>query len=83
MQAYWNCFQHVYLATLREHHMYNSNRKTSKNVLKVGDVAIIKDDKVSPRNSWRMGRVESLVVGRDNNVRGAIMNTRSNEGKRT
>ena len=47
--------------------MYESKRKTSannENILKLGDVVIIKNDKVRPRNSWRTGLVKSFVVGK-------------------
>ena len=83
MQSYWQRFQHVYLATLREHHMYASRKRTNTtNVLKVGDVVIIKpESSVTPRSSWRLGRVDSLVVGKDGHVRGAHLKTRSNEGR--
>ena len=82
MQDFWNRFQHAYLSELREHHTYNK-RKTKDNSLEVGNAVIIKDDNVRPRNAWRMGRVESLVVGRDDKVRGANLITLSKEGKRT
>ena len=84
MEMYWNRFRHEYLSQLREHHMYASKRKTKReNVLKVGDVVIIKEDNIVPRSSWRMGKVESLVVGKDGNVRGANLSTVSKEGKNT
>ena len=84
MQSYWNHFRHVYLSRLREHHMYVSKRKTkTDNVLDVGDVVIIKEDNVVPRSSWKMGKVDSLVIGKDGYVRGANLSTTSKEGKRT
>ena len=64
--------------------MYASKKKTNnKNFLRIGDVVIIKDDKLTPRTSWKMGRVESLIVAGDKNVRGAVLFTRSIEGKCT
>ena len=85
MQSYWQRFQHVYLAELREHHMYVSKRRTSeRDILRVGDVVIIKpESSVTPRNSWRLGRVDSLVVGEDGRVRGANLFTRSKEGRKS
>ena len=82
IQSYWQRFQHVYLAELREHHMYVSKRRTSeRNILRVGDVVVIKpESSVTPRNSWRLGRVDSLVVGEDGHVRGANLITRSMKG---
>ena len=85
MQSYWQRFQHVYVAELREHHLYVSKRRTSeKDILRVGDVVIIKpESSVTPRNSWRLGRVDSLVVGDDGRVRGAKLLTRSKEGRKS
>ena len=84
MEMYWNRFRHEYLSQLREHHMYASKRKTKcENLLKVGDVVIIKEDNIVPRSSWRMGLVESLVAGKDGYVRGANLRSISKEGKTT
>ena len=75
-----------YLSELREYHIHQSKRKTSannENILKLGDVVITKDDKVRPRDSWRTGLVKSFVVGKDGKIRGALLTTQSDEGKRT
>ncbi len=84
MELYWQRFRHVYLSQLREHHMHVNKRRTNdRNILNVGDVVVVKNEKIVPRNSWRLGRVESIVVGKDNCVRGAKLSTMSNEGRRT
>ena len=83
IQGFWNRFQHEYLSELREHHMYTKTRSNENSYLNVGDIVIIKDEKIRPRNSWRMGRVESLVLGDDKQIRGANLLTLSKEGKRT
>ena len=84
MQQYWQRFHHVYLAELREHHMYVGKRKTNdRNKLKVGDVVVVKEDNFTPRNSWKLGLVDSLVIGQDQHVRGANLITRSKEGRRS
>ena len=85
LEMFWNRFRTGYLSELREHHMYWSNRmKTNdENLLKIGDVVIIKDDKVIPRSSWRSGRVDSLIIGEDGKIRDAVLFTISKEGKRT
>ena len=84
MQQYWQRFHHVYLAELREHHMYVGKRKTNdRNKLKVGDVVVVKGDTFTPRNSWKLGLVDSLVIGQDQHVRGANLITRSKEGRRS
>ena len=84
MILFWNKFRKCYLAELREHHMHQSKRiKTDTNAsLAVDDVVVIKDDDFSPRSSWRIGRVDSLIQGRDGMVRGGVIATVSKDGKR-
>ena len=61
--------------------MYQSKRKTSnENILKIGDVVIIKDDKIRSRNSWRIGLVESFFIGKDGKIR-ALLTTRTNNSR--
>ena len=85
LEMYWNRFKSVYLAELREYHMYTKSRKRvdENNRLQIGDVVIIKDDKITPRSSWRNGRVEKLIFGKDGHVRGAEIRSISTDGKRT
>ena len=52
-EAAWDKFHHHYLTELREHHMYNQRKTKDENVLKIGDVVVIKDDEVLSRNRWR------------------------------
>ena len=81
---YWNRFSHTYLNELREHHIScNRRTKTSETTrIKVDDLVIIKEDKMSPRSNWRTGRIEELVCGNDGRVRGAKLVTTSKTGKR-
>ncbi len=85
LEMYWNRFKMVYLSELREHHRYTSGRAKTKggNTLQIGDVVVIKEDKISPRSTWKTGRVDSLIVGKDGHVRGAELQTTSDEGKRS
>ena len=45
--------------------------------LKLNDIILIKDNKLQPRNQWRKGVVHELVVGSDNQVRGAVLRVMS------
>ena len=85
IQLFWNKFKQSYLNELREHHMHVAKRMKTceENHLKVGDICIIKDDKMTPRSNWRSGKVEELIIGNDKKVRGAMLRTISKEGKRT
>ena len=84
VQLFWSKFKQCYLAELREHHMYqNKRKKISERSLQVNDVVLVKDDNLVPRSSWRLARVDSLVVGRDGNIRGGVLSAVSKTGKRT
>ena len=85
IQLFWSKFKQCYLAELREQHMYQNKRNkiSDVNLLNVNDVVLVKDDILTPRISWRTARVDSLVVGRDGNVRGGVLSAESKNGKRT
>ena len=85
LEMYWNRFKTIYLAQLREHHMYTNSRSRTSNASKldIGDVVVVKEDKITPRSCWRSGRVESLIVGKDGKVRGAELVTNSKGGRLT
>ena len=78
-------FRNWYLAELRGHHMHQNRKQdvNDNNLLTIGDIVIIKDDIVTPRSSWRLAKVESLVVGKDNMVRGAVLSALSKDGTKT
>ena len=40
---------------------------------------LLKDYELLPRKQWRRGVVHKLVVGRDNQVRGAVLRVMSNK----
>ena len=42
-----------------------------------------KDDSHIPRSQWRLGKVEKLITGNDNKVRGAKLTVVSKGGERT
>ena len=51
---------------LREAHRYMAR----KGVIAVGGIVTIFDDKL-PRGLWKLGKIEELILGADNQVRGA------------
>ena len=59
---FWNRFYKDYLLSLREKHCYYKNNTNEKRELKVTDVVLIQDYKITPRNNWRRGKVEELIV---------------------
>ena len=67
----WKRFHEVYLNELRQHHTYRKLKYSRENSLHNGDIVLIKDDSHVPRSQWRLGKVEKLMIGKDNKVRGA------------
>ena len=70
---FWNRLYKEYLLSLREKHRYRKNNKYEKRELKINDVVLIQDDKITPRKNWRREKVEELIVRRDSKIRGAVL----------
>ena len=70
---FWNRFYKEYLLSLREKHFYHKKNTKEKRELKINDVVLIQDDKITPRNNWRRGKVEELIVSSDSNICGAVL----------
>ena len=68
----WNRWSNEYIRGLREKHNLQHHGKT--NVLKIGDVMIIKGDERN-KGHWKLGIVKELIKGRDGVVRGAKLRT--------
>ena len=79
----WKRFREVYLNELRQHHSYRKSKHSKENSLCIGDVVLIKDDCHIPRFQWRLGKVEKLIIGNDNKVRGAKLTAVSKGGDGT
>ena len=63
IQKFWNRWKTEYLTSLRE---FNRVSGHIKEVIKVGDVVIVHDEK--PRMQWKLALVEGLTKGGDNLV---------------
>ena len=66
----WKRWSQEYVKSLRERH--NLHSKSKKLSLHVGDVVLIRGDEKN-RGKWKMGVVDSLIIGRDSVCRGAIV----------
>ena len=80
IKNYWSRFYNEYTVALRERVMYDKTKRSSTN-LEVGDVVLIKEDKITPRGNWKRGRVTELLSGRDKVVRGAKLSVVTNGNK--
>ena len=79
LQHFWKRWKAEYLTQLREHHQ--PSKKDGQSV-KVGDVVLIQEDNVK-RLNWPIAVIESLLKGKDGNVRAATVRTFNKAGKLT
>ena len=72
----WRCVQHLanevwilwkkeYLLTLQKRHKWSKVRRD----MCIGDIVIIKDDELVPRNEWQLARVVDICPSADGYVR--------------
>ncbi|CAB4038836.1 Hypothetical predicted protein [Paramuricea clavata] len=54
-----------------ESHRLRIKNTPQRRIVRVGDVVVIRDD--TPRVSWKIGRVEERITGKDDQVRGAAV----------
>ena len=65
---FWERWRKEYLTNLREHH--RSKREKRDSNVKKGDVVLVFDENLK-RGFWKLSRIESLIVGTDEVIRGA------------
>ena len=70
LQHYWRRWKSEYLVDLREHHKMNKAKSTVP-VIKEGDIVTVEDENRRNRKCWRLGKIESVLHGRDDVTRGA------------
>ena len=63
----WKRFSRVCLNEL-QHHINRKEKHSKNNVLNVGDIVLIKDEKKVPRTQWRIRKIKRLVIGKDAQV---------------
>ena len=69
LDRFWTRWRQEYLLELRESHRRLEGRRPDK--VNVRDVVIIYDD--IPRGLWKLGVIEKTIMGRDREIRGAIV----------
>ena len=72
LSQFWSRWRREYLSELREAHSHvaRSYKSTGGRFIKQDEIVLISEDRV-PRNTWRVGKVESLIESKDGCVRGA------------
>eukprot|EP00063_Salmo_salar_P005820 XP_013980655.1 PREDICTED: uncharacterized protein LOC106561338 [Salmo salar] len=71
--SFWNSWRRDYLLDLKSAHCCDTPQPTP---LKAGDVVLIVEDN-TPRQTWKLGKIEGLFAGRDGLVRSCSVRTAS------
>ena len=80
LEHFWRRWQKEYLLGLREQHRLSPRRNIGNFEISVGDVVIIHEEGL-PRSRWRLGRICTLIKGKDGHVRGARVTVCTKQGK--
>ena len=83
LDHYWQRWKREYLLELREQH--RTSRKNvvgDGKVVAVGDIVVIYDQGL-PRGFWKLGCVEELITGSDEQCRGAFVRVKSGRSSRS
>jgi hypothetical protein len=78
----WARVRCSYLNELRQMNIYRKTLGENTRRISVRDVVLIKDDELSVRTQWRMGKVLELVKGCDGQIRGAKLKVLSKTGNK-
>ena len=71
LNRFWERWKREYLLELRESHRYHRGHINPSRV-SVDDVVVVHSTD-QPRGFWKLGRIMELLVGRDGEVRGAVV----------
>ena len=72
LEHFWKRWSREYLLELREHHRVKGVGRSAKANPKEGDIVCVYEEK-TPRNLWRLGKVEKLFKGNDGQVRAVAL----------
>ena len=79
---FWIRWKKEYLLTLQKRHKWSKVRRD----MRIGDIVIIKDDELVPRNKWQLARVVDIFPSADGYVRNVKLaladETLDRDGKR-
>ena len=79
--SFWNIYSTQYLTELMERHTRWKKGKTDFRVPKVGDVCLLRKEKM-PRNRWPLAIIERVDIStRDNQIRTVGVRTLNDKGK--
>ena len=72
LNHFWKRWRSEYLAELRESHRHLLKKSRGKPQVSVGDVVIVHEEGLA-RGFWKLGRIQSLMIGQDGKTRGATI----------
>ena len=81
LDKFWMRWRCEYLLELRNAHRkkWRKGSADQPNV-SIGDIVLVEDDQL-PRGFWKLGNINELIVGRDGEIRAAVVRTHSKDGK--
>ena len=79
---FWNHWRSEYLNELREVHSYTARKqsKSEHSIVAVDDIVIVHDEHL-PRGLWKLGKIVSVMKGRDGFIRGATVKIGNRDGQ--
>ena len=72
LEQFWIRWKKEYLLELQEAHRVNVSNSSGREWAKVGDIVVIHNDD-KRRGFWSTGRIEELLMGKDEKVRAAVV----------
>ena len=82
LEDFWRRWRKEYLVELREFHRHQRVSRGINSPVEKNEVVIVYDDQ-RPRSFWRIGKIESILIGVDGKTRGARVQVQSKTGRRT
>ena len=79
MSKIWKRWKDEYVTGLRISHRLMQVPGSNGKLVAIGDLVLVHDEK-QPWLLWRMGKVEDLIKGEDNTIRGTVVRVQSGGG---
>ena len=78
LNHFWKRWRSEYLNELRESHRYSAKKTPARSSVSKGDVVIVHDDTL-PRGLWKLGRIQEVLTGPDQQPRAALVRVASRD----
>ena len=79
LEHFWKRWKGEYLVGLRDMHRFNITSGGRGRHIALGDIILVHDE-AHPRTYWRLGKVEKLIKGCDEQIRAAVVRVASRSG---